>query len=123
MKLRIALVIAGLSSGACTHCYADPVGHSSHPRSALVESYVGAPEAFDGASCDALCRVLDGLTPFDAAGLDAGSVDAGSRLFLLTPYPERVQASCAYSEEGSTLSCSYLDRYCETSASCHPAVH
>lgn len=119
----MALLIAGLSSGACTYCYADPVGHSSHPRSALVESYVGAPEAFDGASCDALCRVLDGLTPFDAAGLDAGSADAGSRLFLLTPYPERVQASCAYSEDGSTLSCSYLDRYCETSASCHPAVH
>lgn len=120
---RMVLLWLGLGASGCTHCYAEPVGNSSHPRTAFVEAYVGAPERFDETRCDELCRVLDHLTVLDASTLDAGAGDAGPPLYLRTPYPERVTADCGYGAEGTTLYCNYRERYCETSASCNPPTH
>lgn len=120
LPVAVGPLVVGLST-SCTQCQTLYLAASSHPASPLVESYVGPPERFDAARCDALCRVLDGLAPLDAPGLDAGASDAGFPLYLPTPYPERAVATCAYDGTGAALYCNYTEQICQTSA-CGPAV-
>ncbi len=116
LPVAVGPLVVGAGVGGCTHCYSLPVGGSSHPRSALVESLVGPPEAFDPDGCEALCRMLD------FGERDAGGADAGPPL-LVTTSPERVRARCEYFDDGASIACSYMDEFCETNASCHPAIH
>lgn len=115
-------LVVGLSASGCTHCYANPVASSSHPRSALTERFVGTPERFDPSQCDTLCRMLDDVdNTRDASLADGGSGDAGMRLYV--PYGTRGPAVASCNYEDDSLYCLYVDRFCETSASCSPAVY
>jgi hypothetical protein len=118
LPIAVGPLVVGVATGGCTHCYSLPAGSSSHPRSGLTESLVGTPASFDPTGCEDLCRMLD------ARDRDAGAgADAGSPLVFLTPYPERVRASCSYTNDGTALFCTYTEHFCETTASCSPATY
>lgn len=122
LPVAVGPLVVGASVGGCTHCYSLPVASSSHPRSALVESLIGPPEAFDPDGCEALCRMLD-FGERDAGGGDADTLDAGPPLLLVTTYPERVRARCHYFDDGASIACFYAEDFCETNASCNPTTY
>ena len=113
LGLPVVLGPLALSASGCTHCTSQPVGFSSHPRSAFTESLVGTPERFDPSQCNTLCRQLDDLDRTrDASVVDVGSGDAGMRLYVRDGIQGPAVATCQYT--GDWLSCSYTDRYCQT---------
>ena len=121
LPIAVGTLIIGLPASSCTHCYDFPAAPTSHPRSAVTDLFVGPPERFDPARCSALCRALDGLDPLDASALvrDAGGPSRGP----MAQYGGRLDATCGYSPDGSTLHCSYREHFCETNASCEPTIY
>lgn len=121
LPIAVGSLIVGLPLSSCTHCYDFPAAPTSHPRSAVTDLFVGPPERFDPASCSALCRALDGLDPLDASALvrDAGAPSSRP----MAQYGGRLDATCGYSPDGSTLHCSYREHFCETNASCEPTIY